>query len=223
MNGILGMTGLALDTPLTSEQRSLLMTVKDSADTLLSIINDILDFSKIEAGRMELDTISFNIRERLEDAISTLGLRAHEKGLELAAYIEGNVPNNLIGDPGRLRQVIVNLVGNAIKFTHSGEVVLRVSAESKTEADALLHFSVIDTGVGIPPDKQTLIFEAFTQADNSTTRHYGGTGLGLTISAQLVDLMGGRIWVESREGTGSTFHFTIPVEPRLSDDPERGE
>ena len=208
MNGIIGMTGLALETPLTSEQRSLLTTVNDSADTLLSIINDILDFSKIEAGRMELDTVSFNIRERLEDAVGAVGLRAHQKGLELAAYVEGNVPRNLIGDPGRLRQVIVNLVGNAIKFTQSGEVVLRVCTESKTPSDAVLHFSVTDTGVGIPPEKQKLIFDAFTQADNSTTRNYGGTGLGLTISAQLVDLMGGRIWVESREGTGSTFHFT---------------
>ncbi len=190
MNGIIGMTGLALETPLTAEQRSLLTTVNDSADTLLSIINDILDSSKIEAGRMELDALTFNIRERLEDTMSTLGLRAHEKGLELAAYVEGNVPDNLIGDPGRFRQIIVNLLGNAIKFTDSGEVVLRVRSDSKTEDQVVLHVTVADTGIGIPDAKQRIIFEAFTQADNSTTRTYGGTGLGLTISAQLVGLMG---------------------------------
>ena len=208
MNGIIGMTGLALETPLTSEQRALLSTVNDSADTLLSIINDILDFSKIEAGRMDLDEVTFNIRPHLENTVTSLGLRAHEKGLELAAYIEGNVPDHLIGDSGRLRQVLLNLLGNAIKFTDSGEVVLRVKADSKTANDVVLHFTVTDTGIGIPKDKQAAIFEAFTQADNSTTRTYGGTGLGLTISAQLIELMGGRIWVQSEPERGSTFQFT---------------
>src|SRR5258705_8696783 len=167
MNGIIGMTGLALETPLTSEQRALLSTVNDSADTLLSIINDILDFSKIEAGRMDLDEVTFNIRQHLENTVAALGLRAHEKRLELAAYIEGNVPDHLIGDSGRLRQVLLNLLGNAIKFTDSGEVILRGKADSKTANDVVLHFTVADTGIGIPKEKQTAIFEAFTQADNS--------------------------------------------------------
>jgi PAS domain S-box-containing protein len=207
MNAIIGMTGLALDTQLTAEQRGLMNTVKESADTLLGIINDILDFSKIEAGRMELEPLSFNLRARLEDTISTLGFRAHEKGLELACYVEGNVPDGLVGDPGRLRQVIVNLIGNAIKFTEQGEVVLRVATESKTPEEAVLRFSITDTGIGISPEKQKVIFDAFTQADNSTTREYGGTGLGLSICSQLVSLMGGHIWVESNPGLGSTFHF----------------
>jgi len=208
MNGIIGMTGLALDTTLSSEQRSLLATVKDSADNLLSIINDVLDFSKIEAGRVELDAISFDVRSRLEEAVAALAIRANEKQLQLAGFVEGNVPNHLIGDAGRLRQIIVNLLGNAIKFTDSGEVVLRAWTQSKTETHVLLHFAVTDTGIGIPSEKQGLIFEAFMQADNSTTRNYGGTGLGLSISAQLVNLLGGKIWVESQPGCGSTFHFT---------------
>ena len=183
-------------------------TVKESADTLLGIINDIMDFSKIEAGRMHLEPISFNLRDRLEDTISTLGFRAHEKGLELACYVEGNVPDGLVADPGRLRQILVNLIGNAIKFTERGEVVLRVSAETKTDDEVVLRFSVTDTGIGIPPEKQKVIFDAFTQADNSTTREYGGTGLGLTICSQFASLMGGKIWVESHPGLGSTFHFT---------------
>jgi two-component system sensor histidine kinase/response regulator len=208
MNGILGMTGLALDTNLTAEQRSLLTTVKESADTLLSIINDILDFSKIEAGKMELEPVAFNLRERMEDTVAGLGLRAHEKGLELACFIDGRVPEHLMGDPLRLRQVVVNLVSNAIKFTYSGEVVLRITCEERTDENVRLNFSVSDTGVGIAEDKQSLIFEAFTQADNSMSRTFGGTGLGLTISKQLIELMGGKIWVESKEGLGSTFHFT---------------
>ena len=208
MNAVIGMTSLALDTQLTAEQRGLMNTAKESADTLLGIINDILDFSKIEAGRMELEPISFSLRARLEDTISTLGFRAHEKGLELACYVEGNVPDGLIGDPGRVRQIIVNLIGNSIKFTERGEVVLRVLAESKTQESASLRFSITDTGIGILPEKQKVIFDAFTQADNSTTREFGGTGLGLTICSQLVSLMGGRIWVESNPGLGSTFHFT---------------
>jgi signal transduction histidine kinase len=208
MNGIIGMTGLALQTHLSAEQRNLLTAVNESADTLLSIINDILDVSKVEAGRMELESIPFNIRQRLEDAMSAVGFRADQKGLEVAVYIEGTVPDHLLGDPGRLRQVVVNLLGNAIKFTDSGEVLLRVRAETKSTDTVLLHFTVTDTGIGIAKEKQALIFEAFTQADNSTTRNYGGTGLGLTICAQLVGLMGGRIWVESESGRGSIFHFT---------------
>ena len=217
MNAILGMTGLALDTQLTAEQRGLMNTVKESADTLLGIINDILDFSKIEAGRLDLEPLSFNLRARLEDTISTLGFRAHEKGLELACYVEGNVPNGLLGDPGRLRQIIVNLIGNAIKFTEHGEIVLRVTAEAKMQERVVLHFAITDTGIGITPEKQKLIFEPFTQADNSTTREYGGTGLGLAICSQLVSLMGGRIWVESNPGLGSTFHFTahFQVDPSV--------
>jgi CheY-like chemotaxis protein/nitrogen-specific signal transduction histidine kinase len=212
MNGILGMTGLALDTQLNLEQRGLLLTVKESAETLLNIINDILDFSKIEAGKMELNLVSFELRQDLEDSVASLALRAHEKGLELATYIEANVPNFLVGDPQRLRQVVVNLMGNAVKFTESGEVVLRVSAEERRDREVTLHFTVTDTGIGVPEEKQQLIFQPFTQADNSITRLYGGTGLGLTICMQLVELMGGRIWLESKVGLGSTFHFTVPFE-----------
>ncbi|MBV8774013.1 MAG: response regulator [Deltaproteobacteria bacterium] len=212
MNGIIGMTGLALDTELTHEQREYLTTVKDSADALLRLMNDILDFSKIEAGKLELESINFALRESLESTIKTLADRAHKKGLELACHIPSDVPDALIGDPGRLCQIIVNLVGNAIKFTEQGEVVVRVRAESCTPQHAVLQFSVTDTGIGIPPEKQHLIFEAFTQADSSTTRHFGGTGLGLSISSQLVALMGGQIRVESEVGKGSTFHFTARLE-----------
>jgi len=209
LNGVLGMTSLALETELTSEQRSLLNTVKDSGDTLLALINEILDFSKIEAGKLDLEPINFDLRETLEDAVLTLGLRAHQKGLELACHIQSDVPDGLIGDPGRLRQVVLNLLGNAIKFTDKGEVVLRIAVKSLSEDGVCLDCTVIDTGIGIPREKQGLIFEAFTQADNSTTRNYGGTGLGLAISAELVELMGGVIWVESEVGHGSRFHFTV--------------
>ena len=208
MNAIIGMTELALYTRLTDEQREYLTTVKQSAGALLTLINDILDFSKIEAGRLELESIHFNLRDSLGSTLSTLALRAEEKGLELAGDIMTNVPDSLIGDPGRLRQVIVNLVGNALKFTERGEVVVRVQPEQIDGDDVRLHFTVRDTGIGIPLDKRNVIFEAFAQADTSTTRHYGGTGLGLAIAAQIVELMGGRIWVESEVGTGSTFHFT---------------
>lgn len=212
MNAILGMTELSLQTRITREQREYLDATKTSADALLTLVNDLLDFSKIEARKLQLDHVGFNFRDTVEDAIRVLALRAHHKGLELACDIRPEVPEALAGDPLRLRQVVVNLVGNAIKFTDRGEVVLRVRPESQLDGEVLLHFSVTDTGIGIPPEKQKLIFEAFSQADSSTTRRYGGTGLGLAISQQLVELMGGRIWVESHAGQGSTFHFTATFE-----------
>ena len=212
MNAIIGMTELALQTKITREQREYLDATKTSADALLTLVNDLLDFSKIEARKMQLDHVRFNFRDTVEDAIRVLALRAHHKGLELACDIRPKVPKALAGDPLRLRQVVVNLVGNAIKFTDYGEVVLRVQPESHVDGEVRLHFSVTDTGIGIPAEKQKLIFEAFSQADSSTTRRYGGTGLGLAISQQLVELMGGRIWVESHAGQGSTFHFTATFE-----------
>jgi signal transduction histidine kinase/ActR/RegA family two-component response regulator len=208
MNGIIGMTELALDTELTKEQREYLEMVKSSADSLLSLINDILDFSKIEAGKLNIESTDFNLRHTLKETIDALGIRAHEKGLELSCLIPPNLPDAVVGDPTRLKQIVVNLVGNAIKFTSKGEVVVRVGIE--TGDRNVFHFQVIDTGVGIPHDKQKLIFEAFTQSDNSTTRQYGGTGLGLSISSRLVALMGGSLWVESQPGHGSTFHFKLP-------------
>jgi PAS domain S-box-containing protein len=208
MNAIIGMTELALLTRITREQREYLDATKTSADALLTLVNDLLDFSKIEARKLQLDHVGFSFRDTVEDAIRVLALRAYHKGLELACHIRSEVPEALAGDPLRLRQVVVNLVGNAIKFTDRGEVVLRVEPESQLDGEVRLHFSVTDTGIGIPPEKQKLIFEAFSQADSSTTRRFGGTGLGLAISQQLVELMGGRIWVESHVGQGSTFHFT---------------
>ncbi len=207
MNGIIGMTELALETELTREQQGYLGTVRSSADALLSIINDILDFSKVEAGKLRLENIEFNLSEVIAGALKVISVRADKKGLELASDIDASVPLRLIGDPNRLRQIILNLSGNAIKFTDRGEVVLRVTEENRHGDLVSLHFALSDTGIGIPQDKQAAIFAAFTQADGSITREYGGTGLGLTISKQLIELMGGRIWVESRPGAGSTFHF----------------
>ena len=212
MNAMIGMTELALATRITREQREYLDTIQGSADALLTLVNDLLDFSKIEARKLQLDHIGFNLRDALEDTMRVLAPRAHQKGLELACHIHSEVPDALLGDPLRLRQIVMNLVGNAIKFTEQGEVVLRVQAEARRNGNAHLHFSVADTGIGIPPEKQALIFEAFSQADSSTTRRYGGTGLGLAISAQLVELMGGRIAVESQPGRGSTFHFAACFE-----------
>jgi CheY-like chemotaxis protein/HPt (histidine-containing phosphotransfer) domain-containing protein len=212
MNGIIGMTELTLDTELNPQQSEYLGLVKDSAHSLLQIINEILDFSKVEAGKLTLEEIPFQFQECVSQTIKTLALRASEKGLELLCEIHPDVPRTVIGDPGRLRQVLVNLTGNAIKFTESGEVHVEVSSEGQCDGRASVHFRVRDTGIGIPSEKQASIFEAFAQADSSSTRHYGGTGLGLTISSQLASLMGGRIWVESIEGTGSTFHFTAEFE-----------
>jgi PAS domain S-box-containing protein len=208
MNGIIGMTSLALGTDLTAEQRGLLNTVKESSETLLALVGDILDFSKIEAGKLTLEPVEFDLRGALEDALLPIALRAHQKGLELACHLPPGVPEALVGDPGRLRQVVLNLAGNAVKFTTHGQVVLDVQVDSQNEHDVTLHFTIADTGIGIPMEKQRMIFEPFIQADGSTTRNYGGTGLGLAISTQLVGLMGGRIWVESEVGQGSRFQFT---------------
>jgi two-component system sensor histidine kinase/response regulator len=208
MNGIIGMTELALDTSLTSEQRDYLNLVKTSADSLLHVINDILDFSKIEAGKLELEKTEFEIRDLFRDTLKTLAQRTDNKRLEICARVSPLVPKTLIGDPTRLRQLVVNLVGNAIKFTEEGNIVLNTELEARTGGEVRLHISVSDTGMGIPLEKQLMIFESFAQADGSTTRRFGGTGLGLTISRQLVELMGGRVWVESEVGKGSTFHFT---------------
>ena len=218
MNGILGMTELALATDLTKEQREYLEMAKASAESLLALLNDILDFSKIEAGKLELEEIDFDLRSAMETAADILAVRAREKGLELTCHIKPEVPTALVGDPVRLRQVLVNLAGNAIKFTEEGEVIIRVEAEKEEEDSMLLHFTVSDTGIGIPPEKIETIFEGFSQADSSTTRKYGGTGLGLTISKQLVEMMGGRIRVEGEAGKGTTFHFTAPFGLSLAEE-----
>jgi len=207
MNGILGMTELTLATDLSPVQRDNLLLVKSSADALLCVINDILDFSKIEAGKFSLEARPFPLRSTLTDTLKSVSLRAHEKGLELAFEVDAAVPDQIVGDPVRLRQVLLNLVGNAIKFTDQGEVVLSVTLEAREDDRVTLHFVVRDTGIGIAPDNLERIFEAFEQADNSATRHFGGTGLGLTISTHLVTMMKGRIWVESELGQGSRFHF----------------
>jgi signal transduction histidine kinase/CheY-like chemotaxis protein len=208
MTAILGMTELALGTDLTDEQRNYLHVVKNAADALLTLINDLLDFSKIEAGKLQLSPVAFRLRDGIGGMLKILALRADEKRLELAYDIGAGVPDFLIGDAGRLRQIVLNLVGNALKFTARGEIVVRAEVERQSADEVMLHFVVTDTGIGIPVEKQRAIFEAFSQADTSTTRRYGGTGLGLAITTRLVDLMGGRLWVESEAGRGSAFHFT---------------
>ena len=213
MNAVIGLTELALDTELTEEQRDFLATIKESAYGLLTLINDILDFSKIEAGKLDLTEEEFDLRTMVETTIEGLATKAYEKDLELAVFIDPEIPSNVIGDPGRLRQIITNLVGNALKFTHKGEIVLQVNLNSISDNQMDLLFSVRDTGIGIPKDKQALIFKEFTQADGSTTRKYGGTGLGLSISRKLSKMMGGNLWVESEEGKGSTFFFNAILKP----------
>ena len=209
MNGVIGMTELALGTDLSGEQREYLDMVKMSAESLLTVINDILDFSKIEAGQLAVDVVPFDLNDSVNTAVKLLATRAHAKGLELAYEIRPDVPTALLGDPSRLRQVITNLMANAIKFTEHGDVVLTVQTDAQTDDEATLRFSVSDTGIGIPAEQQEAIFKPFIQADGSTTRKYGGTGLGLAISTTLVALLGGRIWLESETGKGSTFYFTI--------------
>ena len=221
MTAIIGMAHLALETGLTAEQREYVDSIARSADALLAIVNDILDFSKIEARRLSLERIPFPLRDTVEDLMKTLGLRAQQKGLELACHIRPNVPDRLFGDPGRLRQVLTNLVGNAIKFTQRGEVVARVELAALDQNAVVLHFAIADTGVGIPTEKQSLIFDAFAQADTSTTRSFGGTGLGLAIASELVSLMNGTIWLDSVVGAGSTFHFTARFDRQPASDPAR--
>ena len=204
------MTELVLDTALSSHQRDYLATVKDSGESLLAVINDILDFSRIEAGRLVLDQAPFDLREVLGDTMKSLALRAHKQGLELACHIAPDVPGFVVGDPGRVRQIVINLVGNAIKFTEQGEVVLDASVDSRGEQQAMLHFSVRDTGIGIPEEKQEAIFHPFEQVDGTLTRRHAGSGLGLAICSRLVEQMGGRMWLSSRLGHGSTFHFSAP-------------
>jgi len=211
MNGILGMTELVLETELTVEQRESLALVKISTEALVTVVNDILDFSKIEAGKLDLESIPFDLRESLGETMKALDFRAHRKGLELIYEVQPDVYEALLGDPGRLRQVILNLIGNSIKFTEHGEILMSVTQQAESSGTVSLHFAIKDTGVGIPADKLKKIFEPFSQADGSTARKYGGTGLGLTICTKLVEMMKGRIWVESEEGKGATFHFTISL------------
>jgi len=208
MNGVLGMAEILIDTTLDREQIEYVQTIRASGQALLEIINDILDFSKIEAGKLSLELVDFSLRDSLAETMRIVAPRGQSKGLEMACHISPDLPEALVGDPGRIRQVLLNLIGNAIKFTDRGEIVLRVLREPAEGGGVVVHFAVSDTGIGIPAEKQALVFEAFTQADSSTTRKYGGTGLGLTICRQIVDMMGGRIWVESQHGQGSTFHFT---------------
>ncbi|MGE3315875.1 MAG: PAS domain S-box protein, partial [Planctomycetaceae bacterium] len=208
MNAILGMTELVLDTSLTAEQRDYLKVVQDSAESLLSLINDILDFSKVEAGKLEMEEVEFGLRDGIGGTLKALAVTAHQRGLEVVSDISPDVPERIVGDPTRLRQILVNLVGNAIKFTEEGDVVIRVRVESRTHDSVMLHVSVHDTGIGIPEDKRANIFQVFEQLDTSMARKFGGTGLGLAICQRIVELMGGKIWFESTPGEGSTFHVT---------------
>ena len=212
MNGVIGMTALVLETDVTAEQREYLEIVASSADSLLTIIDDILDFSKMEAGKLSLDPIEFNLRASIDDTMRIFSARAQEKKIGLVHSVAADMPSRIVGDPGRLRQIVVNLVGNAIKFTEHGEVVVRVQLGAGDSAGDTVHISVADTGIGIQADQQAAIFDSFAQADASTTRKFGGTGLGLSIASQLTRLMGGRIWVESRLGVGSSFHVEIPLQ-----------
>ncbi|HWP43608.1 MAG TPA: response regulator, partial [Blastocatellia bacterium] len=223
MNGILGMMELALDTNLNDEQLEYIETARSSAQALMAVINDLLDFSKLEEGRLDIEASEFSLRNTLSEISKIMARRAHEKQLELAFQVPAQIPDRLVGDPRRLHQVIVNLLGNAIKFTEQGEVVLSLDVESIAEKEITLHFAVRDTGIGIPAEKHGIIFGAFMQADGSTTRRYGGSGLGLTISSRLVELMRGRIWLESEPGCGSTFHFTATfgLRARAESDPGR--
>jgi signal transduction histidine kinase/HPt (histidine-containing phosphotransfer) domain-containing protein len=213
INGMMGMTELALDTDLNQQQRDYLLLVKSSGESLLSVINDILDFSKMESGKLDLEALTFNLPGFIAETVKSLAWRTRQKGLNLTYHIAGEVPPDLVGDPGRLRQILVNLVGNAIKFTETGDVVIEVANKERTGGNVELHFKVKDTGIGIAAEKRELLFHPFTQVDSSTTRKYGGTGLGLAISVRLVALMGGQMWLESEEGKGSTFHFTACFAP----------
>jgi len=219
MNGIIGMTDLVLETEVTAEQSEYLQMVKGSADALLTLINDILDLSKMEAGKLELDYMSFDLRKSLIEVTKVLAIKAQQKGMEFIFDVSPEVPINVVGDPARLRQILVNLVGNAIKFTEKGEIEVKIRAEAQEAEGTVIRFSVRDTGIGIPADKQDKIFGAFSQADSSTTRKYGGTGLGLSIVGQLVGLMGGRLWVESGSGMGSTFCFAVQLRPGVAPAP----
>src|SRR5204863_5909756 len=223
MNGIMGMTDLLLDAELTADQRDSLTTVKASAETLLAILNDILDFSKIESRKLELEATAFSPRTVVAEALKPLAVRAHQKELELLCDVDPSVPSGVIGDPVRFQQILTNLVGNAVKFTSKGHVLVSVREDARAEGRTRLHVAVADTGIGITPDKLETIFEPFRQADGSTTRRFGGTGLGLTISATLVQLMGGRLWVESDPGRGSRFHFTVALDTSDVSEPPRAQ
>jgi signal transduction histidine kinase len=218
LNAIIGMTGLLLDTNLTKEQRDFAQTARNSSDSLLGVINEILDFSKIEAGKLELEDYPFVLKSCIEDALDLIASKAAQKGLNLAYYVEENIPLVIDGDVTRVRQILVNLLGNAVKFTNTGEIVVTADTTPQPDNKLKIHFAVKDTGIGIPPEKMGRLFQSFSQVDTSTTRQYGGTGLGLVISKQLVKMMGGEIWVNSHTGKGSTFHFTIVT--RKSDNQE---